>query len=170
MRMHLWRYELQLRWLKQLQVVHSLPLLATCSPILPSSAAAPRSRPLLVWDTFYQRNCSVGLFTLVVRSNGRCYFTIQGGWKVMVTRCSYMHMTYTITGFGNGSHRGELPLLREYSRDVEYFYHWRGDARSRLFQNFADIPSGPFALFGIKHLHTQGKLAGDFKVESDSLV
>jgi len=33
-----------------IQVARSLHLLATCAPIAPASAAAPRSHPLLVWD------------------------------------------------------------------------------------------------------------------------
>jgi len=47
-----------------LQVPSSLRSLATCSPIAPTSAAAPRSHPLLVWD-FYQWNCTEELLVWI---------------------------------------------------------------------------------------------------------
>jgi len=47
---HKCMFPIHMRVFHDLQVASSLHLLATCSPIAPLSAAAPRSHPLLVWD------------------------------------------------------------------------------------------------------------------------
>ena len=51
--------------------------LATCSPMVPASAAAPRSHPLLVWEIsiseLYCGNINHD-YTPVICSNGKCYF------------------------------------------------------------------------------------------------
>jgi len=75
-----------------LQVACLLHLLATCSLIAPASTAAARSHLTLVWDICTSETVYCGIInqdsTVVLCSNGRCYFTtntlvsaVQTGFK-----------------------------------------------------------------------------------------
>ena len=77
--------------------------LATCSPIAPTSATAPQSYPLLVWDILYQQNCTV---ELLIRILDRCHSnsTIYSQVYIPYSALLWGPNSHTVPQGGQNSH------------------------------------------------------------------